>query len=338
MTALRVGGIFALCCILLVGSYLLANMRHGMADDVSVSWTIQQGQQSGADMGQSVFFFLTPARPLCGCLSPSPDWTKCVLGSPSRHPPRSKSSGIGKRKNAFSPMSVSPTAGICASKERERLERQRTQLQNQRRALAAASPSCPTTATGAFGTGAAVNRSLCAQPARRPRTRSLLLHPRGATGVRRSISCQSRHGAMPMRSRPSRLSTPCFPRQERAARILNHPGGLPCKHAHHRLTFCCFSSLVHVWVVSGCGDATSSAGEDPMHHHLVCVSRADAQTETCDGPERLALFNTWVKEAISLPHSTFSIWTVDPARHQYRHVFTACIPTHMASVCLESES
>ena len=35
LIALRVGGIFALCCILLVGSYLLANMRHGMAGDVS---------------------------------------------------------------------------------------------------------------------------------------------------------------------------------------------------------------------------------------------------------------------------------------------------------------
>ena len=59
MTALRVGGIFALCCILLVGSYCLADMRHVMADDISSLMEIQQGQHSGAGMGISVFFFLT---------------------------------------------------------------------------------------------------------------------------------------------------------------------------------------------------------------------------------------------------------------------------------------
>ena len=84
----------------------------------------------------------------------------------------------------------------------------------------------------------------------------------------------------------------------------------------------------HVWVVSGCGhDATGSADENPLHHHLVCVSPADAQTESCEVPERLVLFNTWVKEAISLPHSTFSIWAVDSAGQMYRHVFSACVPT-----------
>jgi hypothetical protein len=92
--------------------------------------------------------------------------------------------------------------------------------------------------------------------------------------------------------------------------------------------------MVHVWFVSGCGrDATGSADESPQHHHVVCVSTADSQTETCEVPERLALFNIWVKEAISLPHSTFSIWTVDSARQQYRHVFSACVPkTWPASV------
>ena len=80
----------------------------------------------------------------------------------------------------------------------------------------------------------------------------------------------------------------------------------------------------HVWVVSGCG---GDAGENPIHHHVVCGSRADGQTESCASPERVSLFNSWVTEAIHRPHSTFSIWTVGPARHQCRHVFTACIPT-----------
>jgi hypothetical protein len=39
----------------------------------------------------------------------------------------------------------------------------------------------------------------------------------------------------------------------------------------------------HVWVVSGCG---GDAGEIPIHHHVVCGSRADGQTESCASPER----------------------------------------------------
>jgi hypothetical protein len=84
----------------------------------------------------------------------------------------------------------------------------------------------------------------------------------------------------------------------------------------------------HVWFVSGCGNETVVAGENPMHHYLVCVSPADSQTEPCDSAESLALFNAWVKEAITLPHSTFSIWSVVPARQQYRHIITVCVPTH----------
>jgi hypothetical protein len=98
-----------------------------------------------------------------------------------------------------------------------------------------------------------------------------------------------------------------------------------------RATSTCFLLLLvlgHVWVMSGCGrDATGSADESPLHHHLVCVSPPDAQTESCGDAERLSLLNTWVKEAISLPNSTFSIWMVGSARNQYRHYFTACVPT-----------
>ena len=96
---------------------------------------------------------------------------------------------------------------------------------------------------------------------------------------------------------------------------------------HTRSSSTCFLLFLvigHVWVVSGCG---GDAGEIPMHHHVVCVSQADGQTESCASPERVSLFSSWVREAIHRPHSTFSIWTVGPARHQYRHIFTACIPT-----------
>jgi hypothetical protein len=42
--------------------------------------------------------------------------------------------------------------------------------------------------------------------------------------------------------------------------------------------------------------------------------------------EKQTLFNTWAKEAISLPGSTFSIWAVDHAPQQHHRTFTACIP------------
>jgi hypothetical protein len=86
-------------------------------------------------------------------------------------------------------------------------------------------------------------------------------------------------------------------------------------------------ALVHVWAISGCRDATSAVDEEPLHHHVVCVSRADAQTEPCDSSESLSLFTSWVKAAISRPQSTFSIWAVGPAPQQYRSIFTACVPT-----------
>jgi hypothetical protein len=88
-----------------------------------------------------------------------------------------------------------------------------------------------------------------------------------------------------------------------------------------------FLGIVQGCLVTGCGgDATGDAGETPMHYHMVCVSPADTQTAPCDSTESLSLFQTWVQEALSLPQSTFSIWSVDPARNQYHHYFTACIP------------
>jgi hypothetical protein len=57
--ALRAGGLFFLGFGLLVGTFLLATMRHGMIDDVFGLREAQQGQPAGAGIGQSVFFFLT---------------------------------------------------------------------------------------------------------------------------------------------------------------------------------------------------------------------------------------------------------------------------------------
>jgi hypothetical protein len=58
LTALRTTGLFGLGCFLLVGTYLLATMRHGMFHFIDLFHAAQQGQPTGADIGQSVFFFL----------------------------------------------------------------------------------------------------------------------------------------------------------------------------------------------------------------------------------------------------------------------------------------
>jgi hypothetical protein len=88
-----------------------------------------------------------------------------------------------------------------------------------------------------------------------------------------------------------------------------------------------FLGIVQGCLVTGCGvDATDDAGETPMHYHMVCVSPADAQTEPCYSSDSLAFLQTWVQEALSLPDSTFTIWAVDPASQQFRHISTACVP------------
>jgi hypothetical protein len=133
--ALRVGGIFALCCILLVGSYLLANMRHGMADDVSRIMEIQQGQQSGAGMGKSVFFFLTLLVPFAAAyihhqLAQSAYWVcrrDIIL--------KQEQWDLKEEERLLAEERLADRMDLRQQK-RERLERQRTLLQNQRRALA----------------------------------------------------------------------------------------------------------------------------------------------------------------------------------------------------------
>jgi hypothetical protein len=84
--------------------------------------------------------------------------------------------------------------------------------------------------------------------------------------------------------------------------------------------------LVSGWAVTGCGNAAVSAGADPLHVHLFCLAGDDGKFVTCDGQERLAHFNSWVKEALYRPHSTFSIWEVGPDRSRSRRFFGACIP------------
>ena len=134
MTALRVAGIFALCCILLVGSYLLANMRHGMANDISRLMEIQQGQQSGGGMGKSVFFFLTLLVPFAAAylhhqMAQSVYWVRrrdIIL--------KQEEWDLQEEERRLADERLAERSDL-RQQRRERLERERTQLQNQLRAL-----------------------------------------------------------------------------------------------------------------------------------------------------------------------------------------------------------
>ena len=85
--------------------------------------------------------------------------------------------------------------------------------------------------------------------------------------------------------------------------------------------------LVSSFAVSGCGGtAAGVASAEPVHVHLFCLAGEDGKSVTCEPQARLAHFNSWVKEALYRPHSTFSIWGVGPDRSRSRRFFCACNP------------
>ena len=71
----QAAGIIALCCVLLIGSLLIAGLRHGMAPGVSEFSGVQQG------MGNGAFLFLTLLVPFCAAfihheIAKSPYWQR----------------------------------------------------------------------------------------------------------------------------------------------------------------------------------------------------------------------------------------------------------------------
>jgi hypothetical protein len=88
------------------------------------------------------------------------------------------------------------------------------------------------------------------------------------------------------------------------------------------------SLLVLAIFSTGCANTTQPAGEPPIHFHLVCLAGANGQTVDCDSAARLAQFTAWVNDALSKPHSTFTIWAVGPTRQNPHLLFAACVPPH----------
>lgn len=91
-------------------------------------------------------------------------------------------------------------------------------------------------------------------------------------------------------------------------------------------------------LILGCGCWGSSAGDDPVHMHVVCPAGADGGTVACNDSERLLAFDTWVGEALSRPHSSFTIWAVGPDRQHYRPHFTLCVPPSWGPGVMEAKA
>jgi len=134
LTALRTGGVVGICGILLAGTYLLANMRHGMAGGVLGLLQLQQGQQSGADINQSVFFILTLIVPFAAAylhhqIGKSAYW-QCRRDITLQQ-------AQWDREEEERLLAAQRLAGRRALRrqQRDRIENQRTLLQNQRQAL-----------------------------------------------------------------------------------------------------------------------------------------------------------------------------------------------------------
>jgi hypothetical protein len=135
LTALRAGGVVGLCGILLGGTYLLANMRHGMAGSVLSLLQLQQGQQSGTGIGQSVFFFLTLIVPFAAAylhhqIGKSAYW--------QRRRDVTLQQAQWDREEEERLLTAKRLAGRrhLRHRQRDRSEHQHTFLQNQRQALA----------------------------------------------------------------------------------------------------------------------------------------------------------------------------------------------------------
>jgi hypothetical protein len=135
MTALQVSGIFTLCCILLAVTFAFANMRHGTADAVIRLWSTQQGQPSAADIGQSVFLFLTLLVPFAAAyihhqIGQSAYWIRRrdILQKQAQWDREEEERLLAHERLA--------DRRNLRQQELEKLERKRTLLQNQLQALA----------------------------------------------------------------------------------------------------------------------------------------------------------------------------------------------------------
>lgn len=84
------------------------------------------------------------------------------------------------------------------------------------------------------------------------------------------------------------------------------------------------------------GCVSSREVNEPIHMNVFCLSAAGKQA--CDISERLSLFNEWIGEAVSRPHSTFTIWQVGENRKDSHLYFRACVPETWGPGVMEAKA
>ena len=200
MTALQVSGIFTLCCILFAVTFAFANMRHGTADAVIRLWSTQQGQPSAADIGQSVFLFLTLLVPFAAAyihrqIGKSAYWIRRrdILQKQAQWDREEEERLLAHERLA--------DRRNLRQQELEKLERRRTLLQNQPRHWRS-KPRLPKVSGRSDWNRCGIRQKSMRVAYSLPSNKIAITSSALPTDVRQSISYQSTHGAMPIRNRP----------------------------------------------------------------------------------------------------------------------------------------
>jgi hypothetical protein len=135
LTGLRAGGLITIGSFLFVGSYLLATMRHGMIGYIDMFHAAQQGQQSGGDIGQSVFLFLTLVVPFAAAYIHHRIGQSAYWGRRDESILRQEQWDRHNEERVLAAERLADRRAL-PQQRREQLEQEHTQLQNQRQALA----------------------------------------------------------------------------------------------------------------------------------------------------------------------------------------------------------
>jgi hypothetical protein len=135
VNARRVAGIVLLSCGLLLGTILMANMRHGATKRSNDFQAVQHDQAAGTDMGTGVFVFVSllvpcTAAALHSAIGQSAYWQR-------RRDIAAQQAQFDREEEAR--LVPAETVADCLAllqHRRDKIEQERTQFQQERRALA----------------------------------------------------------------------------------------------------------------------------------------------------------------------------------------------------------
>jgi hypothetical protein len=131
----RVAGIVLLSCALLIGTILLANMRHGATKRINDFQAVQHDQAAGTEMGTGVFVFLTLLVP---CTAAALHF---AIGQSAYWQARRNLAAQKAQFDREEDARLVPAEAVadCLARlehQRDKIEQVRTRLQTERQALA----------------------------------------------------------------------------------------------------------------------------------------------------------------------------------------------------------